>query len=60
MVRRLSLRFGSVREALPVVREWSRGPPIVLEEVGRPSRMVGLPSLWLEVVVRPSRRFGSV
>ena len=33
--------FGSVREALPYVREWTGGPLRSLEVVGRPSRMSG-------------------
>ena len=32
---------GSGREALPVVREWSGGPPGCPEVFGRPSRMSG-------------------
>ena len=38
VVGRHTRMSGSVREALPDVREWPG-------EVGRPSRMVGLPSL---------------
>ena len=33
--------FGSGREALPDVREWSRLPPGCPGKVGRPSRMSG-------------------
>ena len=38
MVKRPSLRPGTVRETLPEVRKWSGDPLGGLELVGRPSR----------------------
>ena len=41
VVRRISRRTGSGREALPEVQEWSGGLPIGPGVVGRPFRRVG-------------------